>query len=363
MLRTPTLPRVSTETETETETGVELDPLPHQADGCRFRFDLRRAIHRLIARPGQLVDGLEGEVSREIAHRTHRTLRGPGVFLPWDTPISARALDATGGAGAIAPRTDRAIIDILRPKFVCMRLGARMATDLVESGGLLLPRKTSAAALSYLNDGQAPAAQTDPTVNQQASITPHTVGAYCDVSRHFFVMMETATSIVVDDCMASIAAELDHAALVGSGATGQPTGVLNNGAVAQYPIGANGGPPTWQVLTALESALANSNFDSPETSKVGFLTSPNGRSVLRRTVQGVRQSSEQKVGLSLWPRRPTSPCGSPDSCDNDDGLAFGPLDFCRRTPRVGSGIPVITKLITGTAYEAFEQIINTSNWV
>src|SRR5512142_3191467 len=60
---------------------------------------------------------------------------------------------------------------------------------------------------------------------------------------------------------------------------------------------------------------------------------------------GVRQSSEQKVGLSFWSPSNDSPCGFPVACDNDDFQSFRPLHFCRRTPRVGTGIPAITGLM------------------
>ncbi len=84
---------------------------------------------------------------------------------------------------------------------------------------------------------------------------------------------------VARDLLGGIAAEVDRAALNGSGVGAEPAGVLQTAGITTVAIGANGGPPTWAKMVEMESAIGN--LDA-ELGPMGLATTPNGRSALRR---------------------------------------------------------------------------------
>jgi HK97 family phage major capsid protein len=260
---------------------AELDLLPHQVPGAR-RYSINRALCRLL--DGKVVDGLEAEVSLEVERRYARknavTKGGSGVHVPWDVMVSSRALDTTAGAGAIIPKFDRPIIDVLRSKLVVARLGARIAEDLRGFGSLNMPRKTATVALTYVAESAGPPAQSNMTIPSSVNISPTTLGAFTDMSRRYASVTPDAESLVIDDILTSIAVEVDRAALNGSGTANAPLGIFQNSLIPSFPMGPNGLAPTYASVVAIEAAVANANGD---VGRMGFVTSPNGRSVLRRT--------------------------------------------------------------------------------
>ena len=80
---------------------------------------------------------------------------------------------------------------------------------------------------------------------------------------------------------------VDAAAINGLGlASNQPLGLLQTPGVPSYSLAAdsgNGGVPAYADAVGMEEAAANLNADSEADARMGWLTSPNGRSKLRRT--------------------------------------------------------------------------------
>jgi hypothetical protein len=128
------------------------DPLPHQAPGGKGRYSLGKALRQAAevggSRTTGKLDGLELEVSQELARRSGKPPQG--FYLPMDAPIFRQAehrdLTSSTGTGAVATRTDSArLIDLLRAKSVLGTLGARF--PVVGTGNLRLPRRTATAAV------------------------------------------------------------------------------------------------------------------------------------------------------------------------------------------------------------------------
>ncbi len=85
----------------------------------------------------------------------------------------------------------------------------------------------------------------------------------------------------------SIAVAVDAAAINGLGiASNQPLGLMQTPGVPTYILAAdsgNGGAPAYADVVGMEDAAGNLNADSEADARMGWLTSPNGRSKLRRT--------------------------------------------------------------------------------
>lgn len=243
-------------------------------------YSILKAIQAKVE--GRSLDGLEGEVSQEIARRNGRAPRG--FYFPTDVmvrPSEERTLlNLTTGSGAKPTIVDATnFIELLRNRQVVAGLGARYLTGL--TGDLSLPKQTQGGTAYWVAEGSAPT-----TSNQtigQVGLAPKTVGAYTDISRKFILQSSvSAEQFVRQDIATVIAIELDRAAINGSGSGAEPTGILNTGSIGSVAIGANGGAPTWAALVGLESAVAVANADM---GALGYLTNAKVRGKLKTTVK------------------------------------------------------------------------------
>ena len=156
-----------------TDATADREALPHQLPGLKRPYSLRRALARALEREGR-PDGLEGEVSAEIARRSGGHPKG--FYMPFDAPLGERrALDTTAGTGAIPTRLPRTWIDALRARSVLATLGATIL-DLPglgrSTGKIQLPRKTAATSVFWVGEGGAPRGATRPSTACRWPRTP-----------------------------------------------------------------------------------------------------------------------------------------------------------------------------------------------
>jgi len=251
------------------------DPLPHEDPsnvGKKHRYSMMRAALRVLGK--QPVDGLEGEVSRELEQRTQKLSQG--FMMPYrtrgpKTDAEKRAFDTTAGAGSIPTILDKDWIELLRNSMVTMQAGAREFVDL--QGKFAIPRQNAATQGYWVAESGAPSAS-NPTLDQ-VLFTPHTAGAYTDISRRFFelTMLESGEEFAKTDLTAVLARLVDLAALNGTGASNQPLGILQNTAITAtntVSLGANGGVPSWPAMVELYTIVRRGNAaDLGEFSYVG----------------------------------------------------------------------------------------------
>jgi HK97 family phage major capsid protein len=104
-----------------------------------------------------------------------------------------------------------------------MRMGARMMGGMV--GNVTIPRQTASAATTWLSTEATAITEGQPTLGQ-LSLSPKHVGAYTEISRLLALQASPdAESLVMSDLAQSVGLAVDLAALAGSGAAGQPTGI------------------------------------------------------------------------------------------------------------------------------------------
>jgi HK97 family phage major capsid protein len=238
-------------------------------------YSLVRAIATLARR--QPLGGLEAEVSQEIAKRAGKDPQG--FYFPTDLAMTqTRDLTLTTGSGAKPTVTDAAnFIGMLRNKTLVSTLGARMLTGL--TGDLSLPKQTGGATAYWVTEGNAPT-ESNQTIGQVA-LAPKTVGAFTDISRKFIAQSSlSAEAFVRDDLATVLAIEIDRAAVNGSGTGAEPEGILQNSSVTTVAGGTNGAAPTFAMLVAMETAVANANADM---GSLHYLTNSKVRGVLKTT--------------------------------------------------------------------------------
>jgi HK97 family phage major capsid protein len=89
-----------------------------------------------------------------------------------------------------------------------------------------------------------------------------------------------AEKMVQDDLATTLAVEVDRAALHGSGASNEPTGLLSTTGVNSVAIGTDGGTPTMSHVEKLVSVVASANASEADQS---FLTNSKVRGLLKQT--------------------------------------------------------------------------------
>lgn len=257
-------------------------------------YDIGRAIRQAFENEGRLKTGLEAEVDQELRHATGQEARG--FLVPWNIPVERRNLGFGGGAGysglaAAQTTVPDMLVDVLRAKLVVERLGGEIRNftpDVSSGGGVALPVANQAATISWVDDGGAPASQSNEVI-QQALLKPHTASCYTDVTRR---MLHLGGPMFQDHVtrhlLTGLSVAIDGAALNGTSQGNTPLGLFQNSNVSQIVPASdsgNGGAPAWADLVALEKLVGIAGGDSPADARIGFVTSPEGRSILRRTPQ------------------------------------------------------------------------------
>lgn len=260
--------------------GRQGQPLPHEDPanvGTRHSYSLLRAVRALSSKGAIPFDGLEREVSQELQNRSQKTPQG--FFMPFRSGRNApgayqaeqRALDSTQGAGTIATELDKDWIELLRNSCRVIEAGAREIHDL--TGRFAIPRQSGSGTTYWVQESGSPSPSNQ--VLDQVLFTPHTIGAFTDISRRFFELtnLGDGDAFVKGDLTADIARGIDLAALNGPGGSNQPLGILQNSAITSgrtVSLGANGGAPSWSACVELYTIVSRGNAaDLGEFSYIG----------------------------------------------------------------------------------------------
>lgn len=278
-----------------------------EMSGSKHTYSIARALRSAMVRDKR-PDGFEGEVSAELSRRMGRTPRG--FYMPLDAPtVEHRIDDTTAGAGAAATIWPyKQFVDVLRAKLVIAAMGGTITTLTAERGSVQLPTQTAATPVAWVAEGSNYGSFTNLTLGS-VTFTPHTCLANTGISYQMSKLDAPGfEEWLFTELAKGIAVAIDAAA-IGTGATNSPSGILQNGSVGSYTFAAdagNGGAPAYADLVGMEALLANALGDYPPDSRVGWVTSPNGRSKLRRT-----DSSTGNAGQWCWDRNFNTVLGYP----------------------------------------------------
>lgn len=258
-------------------------------------FSFMRAIHALANptdRRAQENAAFEFECSRAAAERTGKDAQG--IIVPVDV-LKRDLTVGTATAGGNTVSTDLlagSFIDLLRARAVMMQLGTSL-TDL--NGNIAIPRMTGGATAYWVAESGAP------TESQQAfdqiSLTPKTVGAFTDISRKLMLQSSMDIEALVRSDLATVLAlEIDRAAINGSGASNQPTGILNTSGIGAVAGGTNGLAPAWSHIVDLETEVAQDNAD---LGRLAYVTNAKVRGKLKQTEKASSTAQFVWDGMSL----------------------------------------------------------------
>lgn len=195
------------------------------------QFSVMRALRALVDRDWRQA-GFEKECSDEICKRAG--IKEPvnnGVYIPLDVMHRDLTVGTPTAGGNLVGTELRPqnFIELLRARSVVARLGATMLPGLV--GNVAIPKQTGAATAYWLANEATAITESQQTVGQLA-LSPKTVGAYTELSRLLMLQSTPAADmLVMNDLARVIALAIDLAALEGSGASGQPTGIASTAGI------------------------------------------------------------------------------------------------------------------------------------
>lgn len=215
------------------------------------RFELRQVA--LSLDEGQALSGATAEIVTEM--------RNAGGYRGIPVPLAALETRAgeTIAADQINPKTIRPVIDRLFPGSVAERLGIQRIN--ITQGELAFPVATSGAVFGWQTTELGNVAAASEYKTEERSLNPdHTGGAQMIISRKALKQAgEGLEGAIRRDLNAAIGAELDRVVVSGSGAAGQPLGIIPGAVSYGITSTAVGAAATWAAFRAQIVAFMEAN--------------------------------------------------------------------------------------------------------
>lgn len=221
-------------------------------------YELRQVVLHLDE--GRQLEGKTAEVVQE--------LRSRGGFRGIPLPLDALETRNTVSTGVPDPVATQSIIDRLFPGSVAGQMGAEMVN--IQTGSFEYPLTSSSVAAGWAaTEGGDVAGPTQYTTASRTLVPDHTLGITMQISRRALKQAASLEEAIRRDMRGAIAAELDRAAFLGTGASGQPLGVIAGAATYGITSTAVDAAATWAVFrTAITSFLTANAASGPGSVRV-----------------------------------------------------------------------------------------------
>lgn len=273
------------------------------------KFSLARAIRACAAKSWQKDAPYELEVTRTVAQKLGKVADDNRFCVPFEVlerqynvmdieqmrqilGLGRRDLTvATAGAGGFLVETQNVgFIDMLRNRSVAFRMGARRLSGL--QGNVTVPRQSAAATAVWLANEASTITESQQTF-VQLSLSPKSVGAYTEISRQLLLQSSPgAEGIVSSDLSRVVAIAADLAVLNGSGASGQPTGIINTAGIGSV----TGTSLAYAGVLEFQTDVAASNV---EPVSGGYVTTPAVAALMMQRVKFTNTASPLWEG-NVW---------------------------------------------------------------
>lgn len=217
-------------------------------------FEVRQAI--LALDEGRALSGRTAEVVQE--------LRSTGGYRGVPVPLMALEVRAgeTVAAGTPDPIQTRPIIDRLFPASVAAQMGAQMIQ--IGSGAVEWPVTTSNVTAGWANGELANVPGPTTYATTDKALKPEqTLGIHMRISRKAMLQSGDALEQAIRrDMNGTMSTELDKAIFLGTGANGQPLGVIPGAATYGITVTDAAGRASWAALRAAVVRFMTANAAS-----------------------------------------------------------------------------------------------------
>lgn len=175
------------------------------------------------------------KVEREQAFLEERAGdKAKGLYIATEL-FETRAAQTTATSAAIVPTDFRPELftSALTASTVMQTMGATVLTGL--TGNVVIPRETGSPNVGWVNEDQA--LPIGNATFDSLTLSPKHVGAIAELSRQLIMQASPAADGILRQMLSrNIALEIDRAAIAGTGADAQPTGILNTAGIPTVPF-------------------------------------------------------------------------------------------------------------------------------
>jgi HK97 family phage major capsid protein len=273
-----TVAQVRDEIMTELHARLEKGPSFRQSVTLTEKEEKEYSFRRAILSQTDGGSCFEREVSDEIGKNLPNGYKPQGglfvltgVRNHWDGDVNMKAvrqLMQRAGLDSVAATKGTELkfvqpgsfIDLLRNASRVIQAGATVLPGL--DGPVTFPKQSGAGTFSWVGENPGADVADSNLLLGTTSLTAKTAQSTSSFSRQLLRQAVVDVEALVRADIAAIhALGIDAAALFGTGASNQPTGVFNQAGVNVVALGTNGAAPTYasmlQLLCALEQANAN----------------------------------------------------------------------------------------------------------
>ena len=227
-------------------------------------FSIRKAVQAMIS--GDWSDaGFEREASKAVADKVsslgaERSGSGRGFFIPVEVQKRDMvvATAANGGNMVATNLRPQDFIELLRNRMLSHEIGVRTLSGLV--GNADITKHTGAGTAYWLSSESTAITESQQTIGL-LQLRPKNLGAYTEVTRQLLMQSTPdADRFIMNDLAKALGLAVDAAVFAGSGASGQPTGIIGTagvGAVVGTSL-ALAGLIEFQTDVAAANALSSS---------------------------------------------------------------------------------------------------------
>lgn len=256
---------------------------------------------------GDTVDvGYEEEIGHEAMLRQtegrQKISNHGGVFVPDFVLAANRTMtgktnvaDHITGNGAALVSSDLLMDEFVTPleaRLVLTKLGVRFLDGLV--GDVFVP-KASGVSAYWISTEDGSAQKVNPTFTQLPG-TPHTCGAYVDITRKLCVQTSRRVQAFIGDLiLRAVARALEVAAIAGSGTDGVPTGLVNTSGVTTV-AGITPGSVTRDNILDFVGSIEDSNAD---TDRLAWLMPSKVKAALKKIAEFSTQATEDGTVVNV----------------------------------------------------------------
>lgn len=214
-------------------------------------FELRQVA--LALDEGRQLDGQTAEIVTEL--REQGGFRG--IPVPWQA-LEVRAGE-TIASGTPDPIQTRPIIDRLFPDSVASRMGAQMIS--IDAGAVEWPVTTSAVTAGWADGETANVAGPTAYETTDRAMSPdHNLGIQMRITRKTLKQSGAALEQAVRrDMSGAMGTAMDQAAFLGTGANGQPLGVITGAATYGITSTAIGALASWGAFRSAVTRFMTAN--------------------------------------------------------------------------------------------------------
>lgn len=208
------------------------------------------------------------ERSQELSRQFEK--KPQGVFIELGTRQTRTLETSVGSAGGYLVAENlmsNQLIDYLHNASLVTEFGAKVIPGLV--GDVDIPRVDGTATSYYVAESED-ITDSDQSIGQ-IRMTPHTIGARTTISRRTLLQSSIAMEqFVRNDLSMLLGTGMDAAAINGTGAGGQPRGILNTSGIGSITLDA-ASIPTWANIVGLETEIST---DNALMGNLAYMTNP-----------------------------------------------------------------------------------------